>query len=647
VHGRVIGGIGRLKDASQVRASGCDIVEVDVNDTQAAALGVALDRAGIPARPLDIGPAAHITTSPSHSWYAADRNAGDTMRTVTVIALLASFLLGGCCASRRIERREKSLAAIDLDADDAASLRAMPIIDVHTHTFNARYLPLKGIALGKRDKYIGADLVPDFVAETVTKLIEASTPLTPLRGGAPEPALVRTDAQPAGKELRERVLQEIRESGSQAQRDAISHPAVQQVLRLLEQSDEPEAARRMDMMRSVPGPTVEGQPQKQSEQSLLARVVPNADPGFIGMLRHPDGSMSDAYAAAYGLTDSKVLMVSHMMDLGPVYNQQPGEQWLLGFATDQIERMDYFQQQPSSKMIYFVGYNPFRSHWPDATSPSAPVDIVKAAVEKHGAFGVKFYPPSGYRPYSNQIPARPTDIHPEPGQQWDARYKGLKAKDLDAQVCELLDYCVQYHIPVFAHCSLGEFEARSGYGLSMASPEWWKRYLESAPKRANLRLCLGHAGGSSYWFNDGPHADWGRAVRDLCESFPNVYCEIGVEDEIADPRLQAEFVERLAKEFKRIPSPTRPFEFSKKLMYGTDWYMPISCTRIEYIRGYQRAFLAPELRSHYRDFFFNNAVDYLQLSTRKDDPRLPVEVRNRIAAMLTATADANKVTLTR
>src|SRR5262249_22606870 len=42
--GRVIGGNGRLEVLRKNGAAECDIVEVDVNDTQAAALGIALNR---------------------------------------------------------------------------------------------------------------------------------------------------------------------------------------------------------------------------------------------------------------------------------------------------------------------------------------------------------------------------------------------------------------------------------------------------------------------------------------------------------------------------------------------------------------------------------------------------------------------------
>src|SRR5262249_41157829 len=54
------------------------------------------------------------------------------------------------------------------------------------------------------------------------------------------------------------------------------------------------------------------------------------------------------------------LMISHMMDLGPVYNQKPRCESFLDFGSSQVRRMQEYQNRPSSGMIYFVAYNPYR-----------------------------------------------------------------------------------------------------------------------------------------------------------------------------------------------------------------------------------------------------------------------------------------------
>jgi hypothetical protein len=35
----------------------------------------------------------------------------------------------------------------------AALVENAPVVDIHTHTFNARFLPIQNIALGKRDMH--------------------------------------------------------------------------------------------------------------------------------------------------------------------------------------------------------------------------------------------------------------------------------------------------------------------------------------------------------------------------------------------------------------------------------------------------------------------------------------------------------------
>jgi hypothetical protein len=41
--------------------------------------------------------------------------------------------------------------------------------------------------------------------------------------------------------------------------------------------------------------------------------------------------------------------------------------------------------------------------------------------------------------------------------------------------------------------------------------------------------------------------------------------------------------------------------------------------RTNYLNAYREAFLTPELRDHYKDFFCRNALNYLQLSGQRVD----------------------------
>jgi len=95
---------------------------------------------------------------------------------------------------------------------------------------------------------------------------------------------------------------------------------------------------------------------------------------------------------------------------------------------------------------------------------------------------------------------------------------------------------VSSDVPIFAHCSYGEFQAAKGYGERNPNPKFWLELLEKHDELRTLRLCLGHAGGSDYWFTNtlSCHPDWGEAVVKLCTTYPNVYCEVGILEEVAD-----------------------------------------------------------------------------------------------------------------
>jgi predicted TIM-barrel fold metal-dependent hydrolase len=338
----------------------------------------------------------------------------------------------------------------------------------------------------------------------------------------------------------------------------------------------------------------------------------------------------------------KPLMVSHMMDLAPVYNQFPSAEnpdELLDFEEKQLPRMAEFQARPGSNMIYFVAYNPYRDHWPKTRPGSASLELVARAIEQHGAWGVKVYPPSGYRPSGNAIKKRPSGIRSRiAGQQYDARYRPLpgdKNQALNDKLKKLLKWCIDKDVPVFVHAGTGEFEAQKGYGLYHSDPAFWQDFLKDNP---NLRLCLGHAGGADFWFGGNKATKWGQAVYDMCRTYPNVYCEITTHAELVSADKQAFFVDRLASLFNENRNNRNPgqYEFSKKLIYGTDWYLPDASERKTVLLATQKAWLHDKLRKHYRDYFFGNALRYLNVERKLKDPaHSSSPIDNRLEEALT------------
>src|SRR6266536_3923650 len=445
---------------------------------------------------------------------------------------------------------ERQLASIEPKKDSLAT--GTPIIDIHTHTFNARYLPLRNILLGKRDaKPPLTWLLSDSCAEALAQAVIDRTELAPIsnqdgakRVAGPQPHIrhgpvcnillkLLDNAAMAGAWREDMPLEE-----QKRQLDAVAD-RMQPQERLMIRT----AGAMMGMEKALETPD-----KKSGDRSLVR---------FLWMITQNDARMRELYRSDYSgaAMRGEPLMVSHMMDLPPVYAQDEDGATLLRFSDQQLERVQYFQQQADSGMIYFVAYNPYRDHWP-VHRPDESLRVVQDAVREHGAWGMKFYPPSGYRPAANKIPSRPCGVQSRwPKIEYDARYAGLGADqssrdaELNRRVDELLTWCIRDDIAVFVHSGTGEFEAQKGYGLSNSNPSFWREFLESHPGKNDqgkeipcpLRLCMGHAGGADFWFGAGKYPDWGREAYELFREFPNVYCEITTHAELTYPDKQARF----------------------------------------------------------------------------------------------------------
>ena len=545
--------------------------------------------------------------------------------------VLVSVALGlGACQSSQIKLSPaqrgvaRQLAAIDPRKDPRTA--ATPIIDVHTHTFNARYLPLKGVLLGKRDALFPiTTLISDHCADVIAEALLDRTELAPIPGQAgsarkPDTNELRQTRHPGflcnvflGL-LDKAIAKGVWDSRMRVEDKMKTLDSIAANMNLLERLAVKSAASMMGMeAHTSGGKTVEG-----TISGTQAAVR------FLWTLTQNDAKMAALFREMHkGVPARGITMVSHMMDLGPVYDQHPEPGVLLDFQKEQVRRMETYQRQSGSGLLYFVAYNPYRDHLA-GSSPSAALDLVRDALTRHGARGVKVYPPSGYRASGNMIPPRPLALLTHfPVRQWDARYGRLgndPGKALDQELNALLEWCIAKDVPVFVHSGYGEFEARKGYGVRNSDPKFWEEFLKchSTPGQpCKLRLCLGHAGGPDFWFGSGNHQDWGRKAYELCTQYPNVYCEVTTDDPMIRPETQAFFVDRVATLFGESSNPrdaNARYPFAKKLMYGTDWYLPDKGEPAAVLLATEQAFLHPWLRAHYEDYFSGNARRYLKLS---------------------------------
>jgi len=301
-----------------------------------------------------------------------------------------------------------------------------------------------------------------------------------------------------------------------------------------------------------------------------------------------------------------------MMDVDAFFNDPVGSQGYASyfdFVKEQIPNMQKLNAKYQGKITGFVAFNPARGNC---------MEIVKDAIENRGFKGIKFYPPLGYKAYG------------------DEHYKD--------RIEALMSYCVAKDIPLFTHCNNQGFEAHpektaSGHSGYNSNPVFWESVLKDT-RFSGLRLCLAHGGGVEGWFthnNEDDRTDpdtimagdisddsiqqenWNKSyaamVYKLCVKHPNVYCDAAYLDEMINSNgsfreeARKNFKKRLLKLFAAQPG------FGKKIIYGSDWHMLFQEAKNNvYLSNYTTFFEDTELIPFRDDFFYNNACRYLNFN---------------------------------
>lgn len=318
----------------------------------------------------------------------------------------------------------------------------------------------------------------------------------------------------------------------------------------------------------------------------------------------------------YADRDIPVTLVHYMMDMQFPYQNSRGRikdgTVKIEFYRDtnkypsQLSQMQKLSKQSKGTLLGFSAFDPVRF----LESGSSKKDII-AHLDKAIKFdmlGFKFYPPLGFRAATNDIPG------------------------MEYVVDVFLDYCIEHDLPVFTHCTPEGFEISpaSESGLN-ADPRYWRAALEKNESRHNLRLCLGHAGGGSYslksgyishgWVSSDPFQwesedNYAKHVVELCREFPNVYCELANIDTILHQaihlkNLKENLLKRLVDE-----RDMGPHSLHDKIMYGTDWHMVGMVNDvIEYFDVLVALFNDPRLIDMIPKFFRSNALQFLNQKT--------------------------------
>jgi predicted TIM-barrel fold metal-dependent hydrolase len=280
-----------------------------------------------------------------------------------------------------------------------------------------------------------------------------------------------------------------------------------------------------------------------------------------------------------------------------------------------------------------------------------------------GATGLKFYPPSGYRPSGTVIPEPPDPWFILPGvkrrilEQYASRYELIKGADavsawsplipgyaglppekaLDAINRLAFEKAHQAGLVLFSHHTNSGFEAWKGYGRDMAAPCHWWDVLRDLP---DLELILAHSGGGRGWF--GGEKRWqgsfARQAFNLCVTFENVYCDFGYLDEVLEgdgpERLRSRLLELAGTDpvtdeqvaaldheacvERQLP---RRYDIRDKLLYGSDWMMSVAAGGHRgFVDDFGRVFSGDELGPWRDEFFCRNAAEIMGLEASTCDP---------------------------
>lgn len=307
---------------------------------------------------------------------------------------------------------------------------------------------------------------------------------------------------------------------------------------------------------------------------------------FLFTLLASEELILDRFLKAYGDGLPPIRTVHYMMDMQMAY---PGKTpAFYDFSTVQLDRMQTLWRRHPETLIGFSAFDPRRPDWEKLVITS----------RKKGFIGFKFYPALGYRPTDNQN------------------------KNFQLRINAFFDWCVKNEndVPIFTHCTPEGFEASKGAG-SNAHPKYWRKALQ---KRKTLRLCLGHAGGgrmrkSAGWLATSDE-EWATddnyacGVVELCITYPNVYCEMAYITTLLAEDRDGKIRDTFLSNLERARKIKGEYDFMTKIAYGSDWHMPEMVTNARrYLDVWFEIFSLPDYKDYREQFFWKNSETYLKI----------------------------------
>jgi len=346
-------------------------------------------------------------------------------------------------------------------------------------------------------------------------------------------------------------------------------------------------------------------------RELLQEIVDSTESGidfidFFWNMTQKEEEQLERLVGYYETLNLRFGMVHYMMDMSAPFAEhvkikKAGKVKIPFYKKEgrsQLSQMKKLQETSKGRLKGFSAFDPWRFE-------NEPEDRIfktlQSALSDYNMMGFKFYPPMGF--HASNKPRRLTRV-----------------------IDIFLKFCVINDVPVFAHCTPGGFEVEVNSG-TMSDPTFWREAMNDKSwqhdgviyRARDLRLCLGHAGGGKYsdisdgWVAESLYSgsnNYARTVIEMCNNFPNVYCELANIDSILSKAAHAE---NLRNNLHMVlgASPS----FHNKIMYGTDWHMVGMVNDV-----IQYFYILYQIVDEYGDdlfkskFFHGNALNYLKLA---------------------------------
>ncbi len=497
------------------------------------------------------------------------------------------------------------------------SLKPTYIVDLHTHLFNARYLPLTGIF-----KSWHIPVVIGYPIAKVCNAVAGSSRFNDLGNSKSLESLSRLNDEDKVIDaiydvIEISLFEEVKSNSYLDPIDALDQNELYSALEELAEQyskendisfDKSKTLNDLSNVNYYPSTIYFEIENKELFSAILKPIyksaltwalkklakitidkVPMFHKGvsaltFISTLLKSERNMYESLTDEYGAYKID-LYVHYMMDMEKSY--KPGKPHY-DFKEKQIPKMSSLVRESRGRLVGFTAYHPMRKNH---------LDIIKYGLDQ-GNIGVKFYPPMGYL----------------------SKTDGITIKN---KIMSFFAYCEGNDIPIFTHCTPVGFEAKKKYGLN-SDPDNWNEALQKFP---DLRLCFGHAGGGNPtvgseqfygWFAENEEQwqnnnNYARKVVSLCQNYKNVYCEIAYLYEILeDRRLETYFLQRLVKTFSQGEVP---YPISSKICFGSDWHMiDMIGESSKYLSKLIAIFQDPLLSNYINNFFSGNALNYLNIN---------------------------------